>query len=180
MYAPYAPYPSSQYPIPWGNVPPMSQNWQSLVPMNGQDIQGVRFVNGIEEAKNCTIPFGTKVLLMDKNVDRFYIKETDSTGVSTVSEYEFKKVEAVAPQEYVTKQEFDQLSFQLKEQYESTIQRIEQLNQSTPVAPRVDPANIPTVANVPLTGVHQNDYTGTSQAAGGAAYQGTRNYPARI
>lgn len=180
MYAPYAPYPSNQYPVPWMSIPPMSPNWQSPVQAGNQDIQGVRFVDSIEEAKNCTIPFGTKALLMDKNTDRFYIKETDSAGVSTVSEFEFKKVEAASPQEYVTKQEFEKLSSQLKEQYESTIQRIEQLNQSAPVAPRVDPANVPTVANVPLTGVYQNDYTGASQAAGGAAYQGARNYPSGI
>lgn len=35
---------------------------------------------------------------MDKEKDRFYLKETDITGVSTVSEFEFKKVEAEAPQ----------------------------------------------------------------------------------
>ena len=63
-----------------------------------QGIQGVRFVSGIEEAKNCTIPLGSKALLMDKEKDRFYLKETDITGVSTVSEFEFKKVEAEAPQ----------------------------------------------------------------------------------
>lgn len=80
---------------------PMS-NWQPQTPQvaqGQQGIQGVRFVSGIEEAKNCTIPLGSKALLMDKEKDRFYLKETDMTGVSTVSEFEFKKVEAETPQE---------------------------------------------------------------------------------
>ena len=175
----YEPYSMNQYPFLWGGTPSVP-NGQFQVPQSNQSVQGIRFVNGIEEVRNCTIPYGAKILLMDKEKDRFYIKETDSAGVSTVSEFEFKKVEAAAPQEYVTKQEFEKLSSQLKEQYESTIQRIEQLNQSAPVAPMVDPANVPTVANVPLTGVYQNDYTGASQAASGAAYQGARNYPAGI
>lgn len=125
----YEQYGMGQYPFPWGGVTP-PPNWQPQTPpmqQSQQGIQGVRFVSGIEEAKNCTIPLGSKALLMDKEKDRFYLKETDITGVSTVSEFEFKKVEAEAPQEYVTRQEFEQfsaqLSAQLKEQYESVIQR---------------------------------------------------------
>lgn len=89
-----------QYQHPWQGMTP-APNWQPQTPQvaHGQQvIQGVRFVSGIEEAKNCTIPLGSKALLMDKEKDRFYLKETDVTGVSTVSEFEFKKVEAEALQ----------------------------------------------------------------------------------
>lgn len=85
--------------------------------------------------------------------DRFYLKETDMTGVSTVSEFEFKKVEAETPQEYVTRQEFEQfsaqLSTQLKEQYESVIQHAGQFQQPAQAQPRVDPAAIPSVSTPP-------------------------------
>lgn len=114
----YEQYGMGQYPFPWGGVTP-PPNWQPQTPpmqQSQQGIQGVRFVSGIEEAKNCTIPLGSKALLMDKEKDRFYLKETDITGVSTVSEFEFKKVEAEAPQEYVTRQEFEQFSAQLSAQ----------------------------------------------------------------
>lgn len=107
----YEQYGMGQYPFPWGGVTP-PPNWQPQTPpmqQSQQGIQGVRFVSGIEEAKNCTIPLGSKALLMDKEKDRFYLKETDITGVSTVSEFEFKKVEAEAPQEYVTRQEFERI-----------------------------------------------------------------------
>lgn len=95
----YEQYGMGQYPFPWGGATP-PPNWQPQTPpmqQSQQGIQGVRFVSGIEEAKNCTIPLGSKALLMDKEKDRFYLKETDITGVSTVSEFEFKKVEAEAP-----------------------------------------------------------------------------------
>ena len=135
----FEPYLMGQYQYPWQGMPP-TPNWQPQTPQvaqGQQGIQGIRFVDGIEEAKNCTVPLGSKVLLMDKEKDMFYLKETDMAGVSTVSEFEFKKVEAEAPQEYITRQEFEQfsaqLSAQLKEQYESVIQRAGQFQQ--PVKP---------------------------------------------
>ena len=150
--------------VPPGGVTP-PPNWQPQTPPMQQDqqgIQGVRFVNGIEEAKNCTIPLGSKALRMDKEKDRFYLKETDATGVSTVSEFEFKKVEAEAPQEYVTRQEF------------------EQFQQPAQTQPRVDPAATPSVSNVPLNGVYQDDLSRASQGSSGAAYQGARNNSAGV
>ena len=177
----YEQYGMGQYPFQWGGITP-APSWQPQMPQNQQGqqgIQGVRFVSGVEEAKNCTIPLGTKALLMDKEQDRFYLKETDMTGVSTISEYEFKKVEAQPPQEYVTRQEFDQfssqLSAQLKEQYESIIQRAGQFQQPTQAQHRVDPASVPSVSNVPLNGVYQDDLSRASQSSSGAAYQGARN-----
>lgn len=96
----FEPYLMGRYQYPWQGMPP-TPNWQPQTPQvaqGQQGIQGVRFVDGIEEAKNCTVPLGSKALLMDKEKDRFYLKETDMAGVSTVSEFEFKKVEAEAPQ----------------------------------------------------------------------------------
>lgn len=64
----YEQYGMGQYPFPWGGVTP-PPNWQPQTPpmqQSQQGIQGVRFVSGIEEAKNCTIPLGSKALLMDK------------------------------------------------------------------------------------------------------------------
>lgn len=96
----FEPYLMGQYQYPWQGMPP-TPNWQPQTPQVAQGqqvIQGVRFVSGIEEAKNCTIPLGSKALLMDKEKDRFYLKETDMAGVSTVSKFEFKKVEALQGQ----------------------------------------------------------------------------------
>lgn len=79
----FEPYSMGQYLYPWQGITP-APNWQPQTPQMAQGqqaIQGVRFVSGIEEAKNCTIPLGSKALLMDKEQDRFYLKETDVAGV---------------------------------------------------------------------------------------------------
>lgn len=83
-------------------------------------IQGTRFVDGLAGAQACVIPLGSKAILMDSNEDRFYIKETDLNGVSTVSQYAFTKVEA-KPEggDYVTREEFERW----KENYESAIRQ---------------------------------------------------------
>lgn len=182
----FEPYLMGQYQYPWQGMTPMP-NWQPQTPQVAQGqqvIQGVRFVSGIEEVKNCAIPLGSKALLMDKEKDRFYLKETDVTGVSTVSEFEFKKVEAEARQEYITRQEFEQLSAQLsaqlKEQYESVIQHAGQFQQPAQAQPRVDPAAVPAVSNVPLNGVYQDDFSRASQSSSGAAYQGAMNNSAGV
>lgn len=94
----FEPYLMGQYQYPWQGMPP-PPNWQPQTPQvtqGQQGIQGVRFVDGIEEAKNCTVPLGSKALLMDKEKDRFYLKETDMAGVSTVSEFEFKSANATS------------------------------------------------------------------------------------
>lgn len=75
----FEPYLMGQYQYPWQGITP-APNWQPQTPQVAQGqqaIQGVKFVSGIEEAKNCTIPLGSKALLMDKEKDRFYLKETD-------------------------------------------------------------------------------------------------------
>lgn len=84
-YAPYMPMQNSAYP-------PANQ------------IQGVRFVSNRQEAESCAVPRGTKALLMDSNKDIFYLKETDMNGISTISEYSFKKVEPQTADNYKNKQ----------------------------------------------------------------------------
>jgi hypothetical protein len=91
-YAPYMPMQNSAYP-------PANQ------------IQGVRFVSNRQEAESCAVPRGTKALLMDSNKDIFYLKETDMNGISTISEYSFKKVEPQLSNMYndLSKQEYSHI-----------------------------------------------------------------------
>ena len=105
----------------------------SYMQQNPNEIQGVRFVNGIEGAKACMLPFGSRALLMDQNSQHFYIKEVDGNGIVNLKEYAFEEVtpptenngDYVTREElmqfinanYVPKQEYDQL----KEQYESSV-----------------------------------------------------------
>lgn len=77
-------------------------------PQSPQGIAGVRFVNGMDEAKNCLVPIGTRALFMDSKEDVFYIKETDANGISSVTPYSFSKVESSSPQ-YVTKEQVEEI-----------------------------------------------------------------------
>ena len=116
-----------------------------------QGIAGVRFVNGIGEARSVAIPYGSKALFMDAGEDVFYVKETDMTGASTVDMYRFEKVE---PRDgYVTRAEFEEL----KEAYESAIRQ----GAGQPAAQR-QPDGAADAA-------HPVDDAGAGQGAGAAA-----------
>lgn len=93
----------NEYPYfnPYAPYMPMQNSAYS--PAN--QIQGVRFVSNRQEAESCAVPRGTKALLMDSNKDIFYLKETDMNGISTISEYSFKKVEPQTADNYITKDE---------------------------------------------------------------------------
>lgn len=120
MYGQYMGYPMYGFQYPMQPMQPM----QPLQPSQSDDIQGVRFVDGLEDAQRCVTPFGSRVLLMDKNSDKFYIKETDTSGVATVSEYEFRKVTKDSHTDYVTKEELEaRISQLLGGNNESTVQQ---------------------------------------------------------
>lgn len=58
---------------------------------------------------------------MDSQEDKFYIKENDFNGVSSVSQYSFSKIEEPKQdtRDYITREEFDRW----KENYESAIKQ---------------------------------------------------------
>lgn len=119
-------------------------------------IQGTRFVDGLAGAQACVTPLGSKTLLMDNNEDKFYIKETDLNGVSTVSQYAFTKIED-RPQtaDYITREEFEKW----KEHYESAIKQQPADSALQPVA-----GNARTGSTVP-----QNDFANTPGGPGQGA-----------
>lgn len=98
-------------------------------------LSGVSFVDGIDEVNTFSIPFGLSALFMDKNKDTFYIKRVDNAGVTSVEEYEFKRVLPPAPPEYVTKKDFDEFAQKILDKIgddnESTISTTEQTTNST-------------------------------------------------
>nr|DAF55366.1 MAG TPA: hypothetical protein [Siphoviridae sp. ctZHD14] len=123
-------------------------------------ITGVKFVNNIQEANNCNIPLGAKAIFMDKNQDRFYLKETDFNNFSTLTEYEFKKVENLPREEtdasFITREEFEKW----RNQYESIVQQIQQ---------STDDDKQPNIQqSVTATdGIHQDNQSATSQTTSG-------------
>lgn len=134
------------------------QSWPVYQPAQQQQgIAGVRFVNGIEEAKTVAIPYGTQALFMDANADRFFIKATDQNGASSVEEYRFEKVEPEKP-DYVTRKEFEEL----RKAYESALQQ-----STTPAGQQ---------PNTTAYGAYSANQPGAGQTASSASYSGTGNY----
>lgn len=79
-------------------------------PQPSNDIQGVKFVDGVEGAKACMVPMGAKALLMDQSTQRFFIKDVDYNGIATLKVYEFHELSNETPtNQYVTRQEFEEL-----------------------------------------------------------------------
>lgn len=76
--------------------------------------QSIQYVNGRQSVDSYQLPANSSVILMDSNIARFYVKQTDASGVATVKSYDFKETEEEKPKEYVTKEEFELFKSSLK------------------------------------------------------------------
>ena len=75
----------------------------------------VQYVNGRQSADNYSMMPNSSVILMDSNIDRFYLKKADASGSCTIKEYDFHEVEDKSVPEYVTREEFEELKEMIKE-----------------------------------------------------------------
>lgn len=69
----------------------------------------LQFVNGRESAEAYVMPPNSKQILMDSNQARFYLKQTDASGMAIIKAYDFQEVVPAPPQQYVTREEFEEL-----------------------------------------------------------------------
>lgn len=83
-------------------------------------IDNVRSVNGRAGIDHIIVPAGHRVLLMDADDAVFYVKETDTRGLSVVQAYTFAEQVADPAPTYVTQAQFDEL----RESYESIVARL--------------------------------------------------------
>ena len=97
-------YPNSIY----GNY--SSQYQQLMRPQT----QAIPYVNGRQSAESYQMGANSSVILMDANLPRFYIKQTDASGMATIKSYDFKETEAEKPKEYITREEFESFKSKLK------------------------------------------------------------------
>ena len=79
-----------------------------------QPVQNIQYVNDKQSAESYQMPANSSVILMDSNLPRFYMKQTDASGIATIKAYDFKESEEEKPQEYVTKAEFEKFKANLK------------------------------------------------------------------
>lgn len=90
------------------------QNYNRYQPQT--DIQ---FVNGRASAEVYVMPPSSRIILMDSNLARFYLKETDATGFAKITAYDFSEVVEPEPTsvEYITKQEFEEWKAKFNESF---------------------------------------------------------------
>lgn len=74
----------------------------------------IQYVNNKQSAETYQMQPNSSVILMDSNLPRFYMKQTDASGVATIKSYDFKETEEEKPTEYVTKQEFEKFKQSMK------------------------------------------------------------------
>lgn len=98
--------------------PPMQSPFMPQAPitqqMPVQQDQDIQYVNGKQGADAFQMMPNKKALLMDANISRFYIKQTDANGQASVKAYDFKEAEEEKPVEYVTKAEFEEYKAKMK------------------------------------------------------------------
>ena len=98
--------------------PPMQNPFMAqLIPQPQivpQPQQTIQYVNGKQSVDSYQLPANSSVILMDSNLPRFYVKQTDASGLATVKSYDFKETEEEKPKEYVTKEEFETFKSTLK------------------------------------------------------------------
>lgn len=112
MFNPYQmqpQYPPSMSPFaPYGAFPGKQAS-------QGTPIDGVRWVNSVDEVNATTIGFGQSALFMFSGENAFAIKSVDGTGVPTVKVFDFTERPPASnpvvldPSQYVTKDEFENL-----------------------------------------------------------------------
>lgn len=142
---------------------PQSMAYGYQQQQQNSQIQGIRFVQGLQEAQSCTIPLGTKSIFMDMNKDVFYLKEMDFNGVSKVTEYEFKPVEhnPVDNSNFITRAEFEKW----KEEYEQLVQQ----RYATQSAQQFANEQQSTAAEYgPVDAVYKNNVPAASESSSGA------------
>lgn len=76
--------------------------------------QSIQYVNDKKSAETYQMAANSSVILMDANLPRFYMKQTDASGVATIRAYDFKEAADEKPPEYVTKAEFEKFKANLK------------------------------------------------------------------
>lgn len=103
--------------------------------MNMQQQSDLQFVNGRESVDVYPMAPNSKVLLMDSTMPRFYIKQTDASGMATVTAYDFTAASEKPADEYVTRAEFEEW----KAQHEPATQPARQTSKRSASAKQDEP-----------------------------------------
>lgn len=96
------------YPYPYQAQNNHVPQFPTFTPMN-VNIPEIQYVNSPESADAFNLPPNKTAVLFNQNNDEFYIISSDASGSRTRNDYTFKPKAKDKKQEYVTRQEFDEL-----------------------------------------------------------------------
>lgn len=82
------------------------------------------FVHGEAGAKNFPVGPGQKVILLDDSADVLYIKEGTPNGMFTLDIYDLVKREPDPGTQYVTRQELDNITANLKRFFDQKLEEL--------------------------------------------------------
>lgn len=102
-------YPAPPQPAPYQSYQPYQSSYasrlQQMEQQMGQSTSTVpqmAWVNGIEGAKAYVLPPNTKIMLMDSDAPKFYIKESDMNGQPSFKAYRFEEdIQQIPQNNYV-------------------------------------------------------------------------------
>ena len=94
------------------------------------------FVQGEVGAKSFQLQPNQSVMLLDNDDSKFYIKTTDSTGMSTLKAYRFEEIKeepkvSDESNKYVTKEEFNSFKSSIDSLYKNLMGSFNQTNNTT-------------------------------------------------
>jgi hypothetical protein len=90
-------------------------NYYNYSPQSNDNFQ---VVNNLASAEMYPMCPNSKVILMDANLPRIYVKTSDASGISNVESYDLVKVQQEKQStDYITRQEFEEWKKVLNESY---------------------------------------------------------------
>lgn len=131
-------YPQSSY-FPQQTYPNYTyQNVQNKMPQTSTDNKqqnsiNLVYVNGYDSAKDVILQPNQRVWIMNTNANEFYIKTSDSMGVSTLDCYEFSKIDPKARENNVLNKNVDYIK---REEFDALKSKIETLEKSFSQKPK--------------------------------------------
>lgn len=90
------------------NMPALGNPYSQPNMQPVQPVSELQFVNGRESADMYAMPPNSKTILMDSTMARFYLKETDASGMARVTAYDFTPATDAPSNEYLTRAEFEE------------------------------------------------------------------------
>ena len=123
---------SQQVVIPQITIPQPFAQMQMQTPYSPIQTHQLDKIKDLDEAKRFTTVANSRYALFLEDDDVMYIKETDNNNYPTLTRYRFyQEDEPVpeAPPEYVTKEELKSYKFITAEEYNTLIEKIQELKE---------------------------------------------------